>query len=431
MSAVQTFRGDAVAIAQSDTWAVTGDDSTSLYKFTINGKVVSTPGSGLGDASTAMNWYTALSGSQIPEFLESSWSVGTGSMSATLSRTAINPGNWCPLASAVTGGATVSVSGGAGTVSALTTVTPNSGPNDWGVAGNWVSGSVPGNGDTINLTNSSSSLWYNLDQHGVSTVTLNADNTYTGNIGLPQVNVQGGYYEYRPTNLKFNGIAANLGDGAGTGSGSGFIALDSHTTAFTCNVFSAGSPAFPGLPAVLIRGGAATGNSLNTLQGNVGVAFYSSDTCSLTTLTIGYITNAQSDAVVTCGGGCLLTGAAITQNGGVLQVATSLASLTMDVNAGTATILGSASVTTALDVEGGTLYWESNGGWTAATIGFNGVMDFSRDPRGRTSVNITINNPSGFIDPNKTVTFVNPGGYWPNGIGSGSNLGTNFHLQRS
>ncbi len=430
----QVFTGNAVLTAQTDTFSVTADAVATTYQFTINGKIVSVLGSGSGDATTAFNWQQALAASTIPEFLESSWSIGSGSTSATIARIAQTPGMRCPLASEVSGGATVTVSGGAGTVSGLTTTVANSGPNDYSVASNWVSGSVPGNGDTITLTNNTHSLLYGLNQIGVSTVTINCDNTYTGQIGLP-INNPSGYEEYRPTFLKFQGFTASLGDGSGSGSGSGFICLDSSTTAFTCTVFSAGSPAFTGIPAVQLRNGAST-NSLTVLQGIVGVAFNPSDTCTLTTLNMGYVSNTSSDAQVTCGAGCTLSGCTVTQTAGIFQALTSIASLTMGINANTATWLGTGNMTT-LNIVGGTFSCESNGTITTATVLPGATLDASRDPRSKTITTLTVHGRGVYNDPNNTVTWTNPASF-PDGVysqntpnGAVLTLGTGIHLQRS
>jgi hypothetical protein len=147
---------------------------------------------------------------------------------------------------------------------------------------------------------------------------------------------------------------------------------------------------------------------------------------------MGYLSNQQTDANVVLGAGCTLSACSITQNGGLLTYATSVAQHTM--NGGTATAQSSAAIPT-LKMQGeagSTLYYMSNSTITSATVGFNGTLDFSQDPRGKTLVNTTVYGT--LNDPNKSVTFNNailvPNGVSGNG-GATLNLGAPLSITRS
>lgn len=411
-------------MAGAYTVQITGYDATTTYKITINSKVVSTLGTGGTAATTAAALQSLLVASTIPEFAEGVWTVLTD----TITCTAPNDGTPMTLTS--------SVSGGAGTIGAVSTATSPVSAYDWATASNWSTGAVPINGDTVDLTQSSIPIKFGLAQSGVTLAVMNADSTFTTSVGLPRYNTTARsangsstpYIEYRPTELAIGITALNVGQGTGAGCTMFNVNFGSVQNATT--VYRAGTSSQQGQPTIQLRGTHAS-NSLIVLAGSVGWAFTAGQVGTLATLKLGYETQQQSDASVVVGAGSTLSSCTATQNGGNLQFSSNLSALTM--NSGTATGFLTATVST-LDVEGGTYYHQSTGTITTGTIGSNGTMDFSQDPRGRTITNLTVDGGGELNDPNKTCTFTNPISC-PSGItgkfGAVLNLGTNFSIQRS
>ncbi len=406
------WRGDAPAVAQVSTATITGDDATTTYKITINGKVVSVLGTGSGVNATASALKAALASSTIPEFQEVTWTVST----ATITGTAATPG--VPFT------ATSSVSGGAGTIGAVST-TAGQGPNDWSVAANWSTGVIPANGDDVYIQNSTSPILYGLAQSGVALNSINGDSTFTGTGGLPRYNPNG-YLEYRPTYLAIGASTANLGTNPGAGAGSGRFKIDFGSGATVVNVFGTGSPADPGLPALIIKGTNIT--SLNCQSGSIGVAIEAGNVSTITTVRIGWISSQATDVNLTLGAGCTLT--TIDQEGGFLTLNSTVATL---INfGGTASVFGSGTITT-LDVEeGGTVNYWSSGTITTATGGYGSTLNFDGDRRTKIVTNMTLYGT--LNDRAHVVTHTNPVST-PNGVGipggATVNWGTNYSIQRS
>jgi hypothetical protein len=310
---------------------------------------------------------------------------------------------------------------------ALTTPTASSGPNDVSVPGNWSTGSLPANGDSVYLTSSAVPLLWNLDALAAVTPALvQGDSTFTANVGLPRTNPNG-YPEYRPQYLQFSGATAfNLVVGAG--GGSQMLQFDFGAGQVAANVAAPGSPSVQGRPAVILKGTHAA-NTLNVTLGNVGSAIDPGEVSTWATVSSGYQSSPTTDVTLLLGAGCTLT--TITQDGGQLTVQSN--TTTHTVRGGAATILGAATVGT-LDVENGTVYDQSTGTKTTVTVGPFGTIDARSNPQTKTYTNTTVNGGGTLLDPNKTITFTNPISV-PDGVGGqfGANIdfGTNTHLQRS
>lgn len=125
------YRGDAKDVSQVQTFTITGNDVTTTYKVTMNGKVISVIGNAGGASDTATDLKTALAATSISEFYEAVWTVGTATITAT-ARTAGIPFTF-----------TVSVSGGAGTIGSIATTTSSSGKWHIDDATNWTRGNLP------------------------------------------------------------------------------------------------------------------------------------------------------------------------------------------------------------------------------------------------------------------------------------------------
>jgi hypothetical protein len=382
------FRGDAVEVAQVMTTQITGYDAATTYKETLNGKVVSV----LGDTNantTAADLKAALAASTIAEFAEITYSVSTDTVTLTATVAGV------PFT------AVSSVSGGSGTTSD-TAVTTSSGPNDWNVAANWSASGVPGS-DSVYLSDTTTDILYGLDQNAVTLTSLNLHSTFTGDLGLPDINVTSGYYEYRQKELLVGITTLNVGEGGGGGSGR--IRINGQAIQTTLNVYATGASKEAGVPALRWRGTHAS-NVVTVRSGDVGIAWDNTFSATVATLNLGSESNPSSDAVVWCGAGCTLT--TINQNGGVLTVNGAVGG-TWTITKGDAYVRLSGTLTAVkMQFGAGTLFHDSSGTITALTIGKDCVFDASRSKVAFTITNCTMYGGAKLLDPNKRITFSNP-----------------------
>lgn len=409
----KVFRGDAVAVAQVQEIVVGGSNGAGqLYTVTINGKDVEYEAAGTEtnpELATAL--HALLDASTVVEFTLIDWTVNGATITAT---------------SATAGVPFTATSGATGTGTLVSTVTVDSaGPNHWDTADNWSPSGVPANSDDVYLRSSNVPILWGLDQNGVTLTSLNADSTYTGYVGLPDWNAAG-FYEYREKYLKISATTVNFGTTAsGQGGGSGRFKLNTGSNATTINVQSTGSPAVQGSPALILAGSHAS-NVLNVLAGNVGAAIDPGLTSQFATVRIGFITSPLSDVTLAVGSGG--TVATVNQSGGRLSMA--VGCTTHAITNGEATY--EAGSITTLTIDGGTVYYKGTG--TIGTVnGANGGgLIFSRDLRGRTITNCTMNAGFKFEDKFKTVAFTNPFVVSRCSIKDlDLDLGESFSLQRS
>lgn len=385
----QIWRGDAPAIAQVSSVTITAYDVTTTYTVTINGKSVSVLGQGGTTATTATAIQVALAASNIPEFLEITWSVS----GSTISGKAVTAG--MPFTF------TKSVSGGTGTMGSVTTPTASAGPNDWSTAANWSTGTVPAATDDVYLQNSTVDILYGLAQAYVALNSFTRYQTYTGKIGLPQYTQgQNSYYEYRTRYLQIGPATATLG--RGDGAGGGRCQIDFGTVAVTVIVEGAGPAADQGLPAITLDGSNAS-NVLNITQGTIGLALDAGSTAQFPVIRVGSELSPATDVILTAGAGCTL--GAITQSGGSVTVASNVTTWTK--TAGTSVNL--AGTVGSITADGGTHFWEGTGTITTGTFrGESTSLDCSRDIRSRTLTSGTFTGGAFVNDPLKTITFTNP-----------------------
>lgn len=381
--ATVSWRGDSAAVAQVTTIQVTAYHASTVYKATINGKVVSVPGT-TDAVGTAAAMQAAMAASTIAEFAEVVWTVSTD----TVTGTARTPG--VPFT------VTSSVSGGSGTIGSATTATSSAGPNHVDDAANWSGGAVPSSSDTVHVSGGAAML-YGLDLSAVTLAALHVHSTFSAGIGLPEYNASG-YKEYRETYLRVGATAVRIG-AEEDGSGAGRIKLDQGIAQATWSILRTGSPAESGVPAVLLKGTHAS-NALNVERGSVGVAFHPGEVSTIATVREGYANSQATDADLFLGDGCTLT--TINQNGGTLVFGSNVTTLTQ--RSGTATVRNSANVAT-LDSQKGRLNYRSSGtiGGTALTLGAKAILDLSGDPRAKTVSNLVMAAGSSFQDPDKTA----------------------------
>lgn len=412
--ATNIWQGGAAAIAQVDTVQITGYDAATTYILTIGDKTIEVLGTtDVDGTAAALSAAWNLSGE--PEVKEVVATVATDTVTLTASATG-TPNT-----------VTSSVTGGAGTIGAVTAVTANSGPNDASVDTNWSTNSVPG-ADDIVFENSSVACLYGLNQLG-NILTYTQKSTFLATIGLPRENPLG-YVEYRPTKLALGTAITNVeyGQGDGNGSGRTNLAIGDRTTALAINVHKSGVRTEPGIPALLLTTGSQSNTTTVTVnRGDLGIAFHAGETAVIQSLNLGYVTQPLVDARVMCGDGVTLT--TVTQNGGTLYFESNLTTLTMSV--GATTIGGDATLTSAA-LNSGILYYNSTGTLTTVNITAGAALDFRQDSRGRTVTNAFRHEGAGLQDPFGTVTWTNGIDFvWSRLPGGLVDIGENFTLSKS
>lgn len=410
--ATNVWRGDAPVVAQVNIVTPASVGITNTFTLAVNGKNITYVAATTTVAEITAGLVAAIASTQIPEFLE----IVAVDNSTSLTLTARTAGIPFVQTSSATGGT-------ATLTTALTTA--SSGANDWATVTNWSLNALPATGDTVYLTRTSSSILYSLPQSGVTLAALLIDSTFTGQVGLQRFNPSG-YYEYRPTYLQIGVTALTVG--GGTGSGSGRLKIDLGAAACTVQIIGTGTTVEQGMPALVLKGTNAA-NTLNALQGDVGVAVESGDVSTLSAVRIGYQTSRSSDVTMSLGAGCTLT--TIAQNGGLLTYASNVTTHSIT-GGGSAVVLGATNIA-SLDIErASSVSYQGTGTLTAVAVGSRCSLTFSQDPRARTITNLTLDSSCSFSDGAKTVTFTNPFLIQRCGLDEMTlDLGANFYLQRS
>lgn len=390
--ATRRWRGDIPAVAQVDTVTISGHDVATTYKLTINGKVVSAVGSGT-TTSTATDLTTNWNASTIPEFAE----ITASSSSNVITLTGDTKGRPFTVTS--------SVSGGAGTIGAVTSSTAVTGPSFWNKADNWSGAAVPVATDDVYI-DSGASILYGLANTGTTLASMNILQSFTGTIGLSHINEDGtiDYTEYRTEFLEIEATTVNIGRGVGAGSGR--IKLNLGSVLTTINVFNSGNTLETGLGAIIVKGTNAS-NTLNVTKGDVDVAPFAGDTATLLTLNVGYMDNQTGDSDVYLSSDVTLTNATIKVAGGRLETNSALGGTgTLTVTGGTV-VLNGTGAETGLTIRGGEVQYNTTG-----TLGGNpvvsdtGFLDFSRDLRTKAVTNpVEVYGAQAKVsDPHKVVT---------------------------
>lgn len=407
---------NAGAVAQVTTLTVGGTPAanqtyTAYIPNSSTGKSVTYTATNTDTNNTIASGLQALLGaSSYPEFQEASWTVNNNVITGT-------------SATAGTPFTVTSAASGTGTLVTATT-TAATGPNDAANAANWSTGTLPTVGDDVYLTGTSQGILYGLTAAAYALFnSVTEDSTFTGQVGLPPFNPSG-YREYRPTFWQVSPVTWTTL--AGSGAGSQLTQVDFGTNPTTLIVNATGTPLIQGRPALVVKG-TNVSNVLVGLQGSVGIAIDPGDVSTFATLQIGYQSNPAGDFTLTCGPGCTLT--TLTQDGGTVNLNASLTTATIR-NQGTLNVFAAATITT-WDCEDGEVVWYSSGSLGTGTVGINGWLDLSHDPRNKTATALTVYGK--FTDKNQVF----PTGvavYYPIGIGQNGatvDLGTNLHLTRT
>lgn len=335
-------------------------------------------------------------GAHIPQFNDFVATNGTASQVLLTGGTVVSPRalEGKPFTITVTGDGTAGT--GTGAITSITTPTSQFHADQ---ADNYTPNGVPtGGSDTLIFDNNSSDLRWGLD-YATTLTAITQFNTYSGNVGLPEVNVDNSslpYHDYRTTYLTCTGCTtANLGVGQGPGSGR-FKLNTGSAAASTINLFGKGTRIETGVPAQLWKGTHAS-NVVNNLAGDLGIAFFGGEVATVATLVNG--DGPSSNATTFCGTGVTLT--TVRVPGGNLTTNSAVSAGT--IYAGewhhyTGTI-------TTLTSSGGTLY--IHGTCTIATAGtVNGKIDLSKSAGTVTFTNlVTLDGNAEIYDPQGKATF--------------------------
>lgn len=334
----------------------------------------------------------SATGNNVPEFAEATAVIGstTSTVNVTMNTSGVPLGFSCTKSST------------SGTVT-VTNPTVATGPNYWSDSKNWSTGSAPVDGDTVYIDNNATDILYGLAQSAVQPAAVYIGQSYTGSIGLPETNANGGYQEYRKTYLELG--PATLVVGRGAGNGSGRIKINTGTDVCAATVENTGS-SLDTLPALLLKGTNAS-NSLVMNGGSVGVAVFGGEAATLATVKL-------SGGALTTGSGATLSGT-LTVTGGSWLVNSNVA--TLNVFGGTVQTAGTAAVGAAT-VEGGVLAHYSTGDLCssgATTVEGTGVIDLGTGAGAASASNSVLvkGQSATYSDPNgriASVTFTLSGG---------------------
>ena len=383
------FAGDAAAVVNVQTGTLDTYDVATTYKVTIGGKVISTVGTGGSTSTTATALRTLLNATTAPqEFLNITWSGATNAIIGT------NDVSGVPFV------ATLTVSGGTGTVTDFSTTTACEGPNVV-CANNFkdaTSGAraLPVAADTVYFQDSSVDLKYALEALAAVTVTnLHFKASYTGEVGLPFIHdATTDYQEYLPRYFKLG--ATNVYIGEGGGDGSPLLMLNFSTIQAAILVAGSDTSSDDHLHAIQIRGTHAS-NTLTATGGTIDLAPDDDDTAVVLTMTLG------GDAEVRASRNVTLT--TVTAGGSsILEYYPAVVTLNV-YGAATVTRRGTGTLTT------GNIYATLNdlasGTVTTMNIGSTGTVDNTSSTVGKTYTSTVVAEGFSLKDPNHRVTFTN------------------------
>ena len=380
--ATVTWRGDAKQVAQVNTVTPAAVDIADTFTVTINGKAVTFTATAATVANVTAGLVALLQARTEGEFTELTFTDSTTHITIT----ANTAGKPFTQTSSSTGG----------TNTTATTVA-SSGPNDVSVAANWSGGAVPSSSDDV-IIDGDNDLLYNLDQNTISLTSLTIPSTFTGKIGLPVEDEEGGYIDYRDTYWKISATTITIG--RGSGSGSSRIKLNVGTVQTALTIHKTSRTASSGLGAVIFKGTHAS-NVVNVISGTLSIAPFGGETATVATLRV-------SNATVEVGSGVTLTTVTHTGVGvGTLLLSSAVTTLNQFPGSGNLTIVGSGAITT-LNCYAATTSYQGSGTITTLNVGDGATVSFDDNPIARTVTNTNLYAGCTLLDNAKTVTFTNP-----------------------
>ena len=387
---------DTKTVTIANTWANDTDSAT----ITINGKdlVVSigTDDSSAqvataikeafnGDAQTGTGDHTSSpaftdgGGQAIPEFTEMVATV-SGSV-VTLTATDNAAGKPITVTETVT-------TAGSGTAVIATTIN-GTGPNDMNNADNWSGDTLPVDGDTVIFDSGDVDALWNLQALAIQPVAFTRTASYTGKIGLSEMNTDNSgqaYDEYRTTYWTWANDGGTSATTVTLEGGGGRTKIDfADAGNITVNGTGKGTRNEFDVPEILLKG-TDSDTIINVQRGDVGAAFYAGEAFTLASLKMGWISSRALDAQVFLGTGCTTSSMAVTKAGGELEINTAFASITQ--TAGETTVNGTGAISGVQKIYGGVYRINTTGTVSGViTAGGSGEVTFDGDPRTKTVSN--------------------------------------------
>lgn len=369
------FTGNAVAVAQVDTFTPANPNTGDIYYLTVTGL----------DGTTFEVSFTVAGTETVAAVtagLTAAWNAATDALctgitaadgTTVLTLTADTAGTAFSVAASIFDG-----EGGAAPTLGRAATTKNEGPSDWSSADNWSGGAVPGAAGSQDVTVEGATILYGLDQSGIANA-LDSLNITESQIGS---NPASGYV---PFYLQIKATTLNIGYhyGPSTAVQSAPINVDLGATASTVVVDDTGSNTTQ--PAVrLLANNAAT--NIRVRKGTVGIAHEAGETATVGIITVAYVSSVSSDADVFIGSGVTLT--TLNQTGGDIELRCGLTTAT--IKAGTLDTAGSGTITT-LNAAGGAITSNSTGTITTLNI-TAGTVDFTKSAAARTVTTLKLDN---------------------------------------
>jgi hypothetical protein len=292
---------------------------------------------------------------------------------------------------------------------------------------NWSANTVPVDADDIVFEQGSQSCQDGLEP-AIQPGTFYHYMSFTGWIGRPErnaTNVAKQYSEYRTKALTFddNGGATGVYRlGLGSGQGATGIRLNTGAGLATFIVYKSRQKGSDGVPNILLRGTA--NNTLQNMDGTVGVGFYAGESTTLTSLINGK-EEGQSNADTYCGVDVTLSSATVRMLGGRLE--TNSAISVVNVIGGQHTHNLGAIATLNL-YKNGSLKIRSSAALTITTGYVDGVLDLSEASGTITFTNCQFGPNARVFAPNGNIAFTNP---YTEERGYSANRKLNFGIGRT
>lgn len=400
----KSWIGGAAATTQVNTWLFAGTwEANDVVNVTIGTRVVSVVAGSTTASVVAANVQAALAASELPEFTEITWTVN----SATITGTAVTAGFpfIATFSTTETGGGAADAQTINGTTSSTGTVaTACTGPNHGDNAQNWSGGTLPVDNDDFYFADSNVSLLFGLNLSTITPASITIEQSFTGEIGLPVYNANGGYYEYRSRYLRIGNDADNIPTviavGTGEGAGSSRAMIDSGDSEVTLIVLNTG-PASEGEEVAFFWKSTHADSTAVVSRGLVGIAVYPGEVATVDLLKTGYVDNEAGDALVICGEGVTLGDLDI--SGGVTRTNSAFGDLVITGGE----LIHDDGACNSIQGDGGFVRWRSTNTGTTLEAGSDFTMDFRQDMRGRTFTNINLHEGCIWLDPFGTVTPTN------------------------
>lgn len=298
---------------------------------------------------------------------------------------------------------------GSGTATGATSQTAT-GPWHWDNAKNWDTGAVPANDDIVVLKDQSGpnvGFKYGLPNNSLE-VTIQHWMSYTGQIGLPPINIENvskPYPEYRQRYVRLDdaGTGTNIAHRFGIGkegTGSPLINLKHSTLKCSPIVFNTGTAQIAGLKALNICC-LATTSVLNIVNGSVDCGTQDGGTPAWTTINI-------SNGSVRCFSG-LSSLSAFSVYGGDVVVGGASPIGAINAN-GTARVRienQSAAITNSGVADSAVMECLASGITITTHVQTGGTFDASGGAGTLTITDATLYEPASFFDPGQRITYTN------------------------